>query len=325
MTDVAVVGGGVAGLTSALLLAQAGHRVSCLRDVPAAGTVSAVAGGLWFPYHVEPRDRVTGWGLTSLERFRELADDPAAGVALREGLVVERRPADRWWTAGLDGWRAAAPDELPAGAIGAVVCTVPVATMSVYLAWLESRCLAAGVVLVDGSIRTLDDVDALVEGPGRGAVEAVVVAAGLRSGELMGDEGSQPSRGQVALLANPGLERWLVDDDHPDGMVYAIPHPGWVVCGGTDVMGSSDSEPDPQVHERILARVRSAVPELAEAAVLGSRVGLRPVAPSVRLGRTTVRGRPVVTNYGHGGAGVTLSWGCAEEVVRLVGGAEGPA
>jgi D-amino-acid oxidase len=29
-------------------------------------------------------------------------------------------------------------------------------------------------------------------------------------------------------------------------------------------------------------------------------------------------GRPVVHDYGHGGAGVTLSYGCAADVVRLV-------
>lgn len=311
MTDepgVTVVGGGVVGLTSSLALAGAGHRVRCVRDVPAAETVSAVAGGLWFPYHVEPRERVAAWGLESLAWFRSLTEVPAAGVALREGLMVERGPADRWWVAGVEGWREASPHELPEGATGGVVCRVPLVTMAVHLSWLEDRCRAAGVELVEGRVDDLADIGSAV----------VVVAAGIRSAQLVEDEGPRPSRGQVALLANPGLERWLVDDDHPDGMVYALPHPGWVVCGGTDVMGSWDLEPHPEVHAAIVARVRSVVPELADAEVLGARVGLRPVAPSVRLGRTDVGGRTVVTNYGHGGAGVTLAWGCAQEVVRLV-------
>ncbi len=311
MTDepgVTVVGGGVVGLTSALALADAGHRVRCVRDVPVAETVSAVAGGLWFPYHVEPRERVAAWGLESLAWFRSITTVPAAGVALREGLMVERGPADRWWVAGVEGWREAEPAELPEGATGGVVCRVPLVTMAVHLSWLEDRCRAAGVDLVEGRVDDLAHIGSA----------AVVVAAGIRSAPLVGDEGPRPSRGQVALLANPGLERWLVDDGHPDGMVYALPHPGWVVCGGTDVMGSWDLEPDPDVHAAIVERVRSVVPELADAEVLGARVGLRPVAPSVRLGRTEVGGRTVVTNYGHGGAGVTLAWGCAQEVVRLV-------
>jgi len=311
MARVTVVGGGVIGLTAALGLARAGHAVRCVRDAPVAESTSAVAGGLWFPYHVEPRARVLAWGRVALERFTSLARNPDAGVALREGVVVERGPADRWWAEAVPVWRAAREDELPAGASGGVVASVPLVTMPVFLPWLETRCLEAGVELVQEWVRELGEV------PG----EVVVVAAGLRSGPLLDDHAGTPSRGQVALLANPGLTRWVVDDDHLDGMVYALPHPGWVVCGGTDLGGSWDTEPDREVHEAILRRVREVVPELARAEVLGARVGLRPVAPEVRLTASEVGGRPVVTCYGHGGAGVTLSWGCADEVVRLVGAA----
>ena len=310
MARVTVVGGGVVGLTSALELARAGHEVRCVRDQQVIDTVSAVAGGLWFPYHVEPRDRVIGWGRTALARFADLASDPASGVALREGMIVERGPAQRWWTESLPSWREAGEAELPAGATGGVVATVPLVTMPIFLPWLENRCAETGVVLEHARVDSLDDLDA----------EVVVVAAGLRSGALVDDASGTPSRGQVALLENPGITRWLVDDDHPDGMLYVLPHPGWVVCGGTDVSGSWDTEPDPAVHEAIVRRVRSAVPELAQARVLGSRVGLRPVAAAVSLAVSELAGRRVVTNHGHGGAGVTLSWGCADEVVRLVAG-----
>jgi D-amino-acid oxidase len=47
--------------------------------------------------------------------------------------------------------------------------------------------------------------------------------------------------------------------------------------------------------------------------------GLRPFRErSYRLEQEDVAGKFVVHNYGHGGAGITLSWGCAQEVVDLV-------
>lgn len=49
------------------------------------------------------------------------------------------------------------------------------------------------------------------------------------------------------------------------------------------------------------------------------RVGLRPARdPGVRVEReVTARGGVLVHNYGHGGAGVTVAWGCAEEAAAL--------
>ncbi len=308
MAEVSVVGGGVIGLTAALRLAEDGHRVSCLRDLPAAHTVSALAGGLWFPYHVEPRGRVLDWGRSSLRTLLELAADPESGVILREGVFVERCDPDRWWLEGVGTWREAEESELPPGAVGGVVPRLPMVTMPVHLHWLEESCVAAGVTLLEQSVGDLSEV----------AGDVVVVAAGLRSPALLPGLGIGPSRGQVALLSNPGLERWHVDEGNPAGLTYVLPHPGWVVCGGTDVEASVDERPDPEVHEQILRRCREAVPALRDAEVLGSRVGFRPVAPAVSLEVLEVGGRPVVTDAGHGGAGVTLAWGCADEVARLV-------
>ena len=93
-----------------------------------------------------------------------------------------------------------------------------------------------------------------------------------------------------------------------------------VVVGGTDDEGEWDRRVDADVATRILARATELVPELAGARVVGHRVGLRPVRPQVRLEVEQPAGGStrVVHCYGHGGAGVTLSWGCADEVARLV-------
>ena len=223
VAHVGVVGGGVVGLTTALRLAQAGHRVECVRDLPAADTVSALAGGLWFPYHVEPRDRVGRWGRTSLGVLTSLVGDPEAGVHLREGVVVERGPADRWWLEGIGGWREATTEELPDGAVSGVVARLPVVTMPVHLRWLEERCRLQGVLLVEASVGGVE------EAPG----DVVVVAAGARSTALVPGLDMTPSRGQVALLSNPGVQSWYVDDHHPSGLTYVLRTPA----------GSSAEEP----------------------------------------------------------------------------------
>jgi D-amino-acid oxidase len=43
------------------------------------------------------------------------------------------------------------------------------------------------------------------------------------------------------------------------------------------------------------------------------------VRSRVRLEHERLGGGHLIHNYGHGGAGVTLSWGCAAEVLSLIG------
>jgi D-amino-acid oxidase len=68
----------------------------------------------------------------------------------------------------------------------------------------------------------------------------------------------------------------------------------------------------------MLARAAELVPALGNAKVLRHRVGLRPARPTVRCEPVRTGGRLVVHCYGHGGAGVTVSWGCADEVLDLI-------
>ena len=181
--------------------------------------------------------------------------------------------------------------------------------MGRYLPWLAGKCRAAGVELVRYSVDRLTDL------PG----DVVVLAAGLRSGALVGDGAAVPVQGQVVRLANPGLRDWVLDEDNPAGLTYVVPRDEDVVCGGTAVAGATGVGPDPAVEAAILRRVRALVPALRDAAVTSRAVGLRPGRPTVRLDRTETGGRPLICCYGHGGAGVTLSWGCAADVVALAG------
>jgi D-amino-acid oxidase len=182
--------------------------------------------------------------------------------------------------------------------------------MPVYLAYLMDRFARAG-----GSVERRV-LSSLVEPAGEARV--VVNCAGLGSRELVGDTTMRPIRGQVVRVRNPGLDRFVLDEANPEGVTYIVPRSRDCILGGTAEEGAWDTEPDPKVAACILRRCATVEPCLADAEVLEHRVGLRPGRPEIRLEREDGNGVPRVHNYGHGGSGVTLSWGCAEETLRLV-------
>jgi D-amino-acid oxidase len=298
-----VIGAGVIGLTTAVRLLEDGHRVDILaRDLPLE-TTSAVAAALWYPYLALPVDRVTAWSAASYECFARLAANDETGVRLRQGTEVLREPsADPWWAEAVpDLERTAAP----AGYADAWTFVAPVIEMPVYLRWLVGRVESLGGTITRMALGGL---------PTHAGV--VVNATGLGARHSADDLTVQPVQGQVVYLSQVGLDRWWLDESGP---TYVVPRSHDIVVGGTDREGEWSREPDDRVGADILARCRALVPELAEARVLGARIGLRPKRPAVRLEEGHLDGHRVIHNYGHGGAGVTLSWGCADEVAALVG------
>ncbi len=305
MSRVSVVGAGVVGLSCAVRLLEAGHEVAVLaRDLPLE-TTSAVAAALWYPYRAYPVERVLGWATTTYADLAALAEDGTAGVTMRRGTQVLRSPEARPW------WAGAAPSveaatALPPGYAAGWSAQVPVADMGVYLPWLRDRVEELGGTVTRMALAALPD-----------QAEVVVNASGLGARLLGADDSVVPVRGQVVVVEQVGLEEWWLDSTGP---TYVVPRSDDIVVGGTDQEGVWDRRPDEAVAREVLARATALVPQLKRATVLRHRVGLRPARSGVRLEeRTGVRGNRVVHCYGHGGAGVTLSWGCAAEVTALVG------
>ncbi|MDH6223350.1 FAD-dependent oxidoreductase [Streptomyces sp. MJP52] len=316
--EVIVVGGGVIGLTTAVVLAESGRRVRIWSREPAERTTSEVAGGLWWPYRIEPEERVGGWSLVSYEVYAALAATRSEETGVRMVAGVHGGASLDGlgpWAAEVPGLRAATSEECPGGGLWA---RVPLIDMRVHLPWLRERFRAAGGVVEERAVSSLDE--AAAEAP------VVVNATGLGARELVPDDSVHPVRGQLVVVENPGVDTWLtsVADEADDGTrsTYFLPQPGRLLLGGTAEVGEWSTEPDPAVAEAIVARCAAVRPEIAGARVLGHRVGLRPARPTVRLERESPPGRGggvLVHNYGHGGAGVTVAWGCAREAAALVG------
>ena len=308
---VEVVGAGVVGLSVACRLLEDGHEVVVRAAAWGGATTSAVAAALWYPYLAAPEVDTRRWGRHTYEVLRTIAaHSPDAGVDMRRGY--EYAPAatqtPRWSAdgAGFDrdvsGWSFVSPG----------------AGVSRYLPGLSARVTSVGgPVHLDHTIRPTDWQPGGLLG---GGADAVVLATGLGSRSLLDDQQLHPVRGQVVLLEQPGVDEWYLDSTDEQAPVYVVPRRSVVVCGGTALDDRWDTEPDPATSEAILRRCVERVPALAGARVVDARVGLRPVRPTVRLGRLDGLGAatPVVACYGHGGAGVTLSWGCADEVGGII-------
>ena len=310
---VAIIGAGVSGLTCGVVFAERGYRTAIFAEETGQQTTSGAAAALWFPYDAEPAEKVIPWALQTFDVLVDLTRVPASGVS-----IIELRQFSRTREIQVPDWA------IPLGArpvIGSEVegsrgsfksgftLRAPLMDTTIYLDYLADRFVAAGgEINANVHFQELEDVDQ--------QFELVINCAGIGARELVHDVDLEPHRGQVAIV--PRIERLscaIVCDDAP--LMYAIPRRNDCVFGGTNDL-SSDLAVDAATTDQIIAEC-SRVLNIDKPNILAERVGLRPFRKSgVRLERDELRdGRTVIHNYGHGGSGFTLSWGCAREVVNL--------
>ncbi len=307
---VAIVGAGVSGLTCGVLFAECGYRTEIFAGEIGQRTTSGAAAALWFPYDAEPADAVIAWALETYKLLVDLDRERGTGVSIIELRQFSRTGGIQipQWAIPLGARQINRDEVLPAFTHGFTL-NVPLMDTTTYLDYLAKRFLAAGGE-INGNVRfeKLEDVSP--------AFDLVINCAGIGARELVQDIDLEPHRGQVAIVQKmDNLSCAIVCDDPP--LMYAIPRTHDCVFGGTNEI-SDNLDADTTVTARILGEC-SRVLKIDKPTVLAERVGLRPFRKSgVRLERGRLRdGRMIIHNYGHGGSGFTLSWGCAEKVLGL--------
>ena len=321
------MGAGVSGLTCGIVFAERGHRTTIFAKEIGQQTTSAVAGALWFPYDVEPADKAIPWALETYQTLIDLARNAESGVSM-----IELRQLSRIGELQIPDWAVplgarVIPSKVENGAAGepatwtgsegiksreftsGFAITVPLMDTTIYLDHLANRFLKAdGQITENVCLENLEDVDP--------KFDLVINCSGIGARELVHDADLEPHRGQVAIVPRiKDLPYAVVCDDAP--LMYAIPRLNDCVFGGTNEL-SDDLAADSATTARIVVEC-SRVLNVEKPNILAERVGLRPFRKSgVRLEPNHLRdGRTVVHNYGHGGSGFTLSWGCAKEVFDL--------
>eukprot|EP00057_Strongylocentrotus_purpuratus_P004128 XP_003728090.1 PREDICTED: D-aspartate oxidase isoform X1 [Strongylocentrotus purpuratus] len=159
-----------------------------------------------------------------------------------------------------------------------------------------------------------------------GQYDVIVNCTGIGSRFLANDDSVEPVRGQVMKVHAPwilGYNRYRGDPGSGADKHHIYPRQDDVTVGGTAQLGRWDTEVDPEDAKQIWERACKVVPSLKSAKIIKHWVGLRPQrskgvrveAETMTYGSDKVK---VVHNYGHGGCGITLHWGCAQDAAKLV-------
>lgn len=306
--EVVVVGAGVIGLSVGVCLAEQGLRVLLCTRSASSATTSAVASAMIGPSLAPGESQVGVRERVTIAEFTALADLVGTGVIMRRGRLAARQSGPS-----LPGLQRCAPQELPDGFAGGFWTTLPLVDMPVYLDYLVRRLQSSGGQIENREVRSLNEL--------AGLAPLLVNCAGLGTRDLVPDPTVRPIRGQQVIVDNPGLDEFFIEAPFGPAWTAYWPYPDHVVLGGTADEDDENPEPDMVMAEQIRQRCVEVEPRLRNARVRGHQVGLRPARPTVRLELEHLDKAWCVHNYGHGGSGVTLSWGCARETVALLTGA----
>lgn len=327
---VIVIGHGIAGLTSAHTLASSGHDVTIMAEDHYQNTVSSKACAVWLPIFLGTPLASTAnatyieWGSETFKRLA-LSQSTHGVIPLplyRIGSATDKPPLVDTDLVHLSriSLSSSAPEMQIAWRLDSFSIDMPR-----YLHHIAEEAASMGVKTELGiRFSSLEQVVSLAS-----QCDVIVNCAGYGSAGLMGDETLRGVKG-VVMFGRP----------RPSGMTGILSHKSFVLAPRMEslVLGALYKETfdsqEVEVGERLeLERWHRTWPDFVLELVGLSRqdvenwspdfsvAGLRPVRErGPRTEVEVVDGATIVHNYGHGGSGVTLSWGCAAWTAAAVSG-----
>lgn len=304
MKKVAVIGAGVIGLTSAICLQDAGYQVTIITKEMPQDTTSSAAGAVWWGYG---EGKIREWSGHTLKVYKELLDAGNETILWMRIRDIYRHSIDfPWFHADIPYCERIPKNDLKAPFVDGIIIDVPLVEPSLYLAYLLKHFQENGGEIIQQEIASFSEL----------ATDIIVNCSGMGSRELAGDTDLYPARGQTVIIDAPDIQVGYSDDE---AFTYMYIRNDGVLLGGVKQPEMSSEEIDPATREDILARCRAVDARVTNRPIIKETVGFRPTRNAVRLEAEQLSDDCLlIHNYGHGGTGFTLSWGCAKNVVKLV-------
>lgn len=346
--DVAVVGGGIIGLVSAIELCRAGASVALFERERTGGQASGAAAGMLAPLsELKERGPFFDFCLESLNRYPQLATQirSATGIDIElaksgtlrvsrdatESTRLRRKlarfehvsPKLTW----MNSEELAGRIEIPGSEYGALYAPDEAHVLSPKLVQgLAQTARKMGVSIHEGTpvFSLVQDGDRVVGV--RTFNETVfvgetLVAAGAWSSTLLGAFPElpivSPIRGQILSLE---LKRPFASEIVYGDAVYLVPKlDGTLVVGATEDLAGFDARPTALGISRLLSEAISLVPALVDAIFLRAWAGLRPVTSDHLpvIGRVT---EGLTVAMGHYRNGILLAPATGQAVAATIQG-----
>ncbi|EPS40031.1 hypothetical protein H072_6130 [Dactylellina haptotyla CBS 200.50] len=343
---IVVIGAGVAGLTTALLLAKKRHHVTVVaKHMPGDYDIqytSPWAGANFFPFSTSEDDPARRWERnTHPELWRLATQVPESGIHVQDArlYVMEGLPTpgfmeglmseDPWFKNLVHGFRVLEKPELPKDAVSGTAFKSVCINTAIYLPFLLSQCLRYRVAFRRGIVNHVADAANMHVAAKK--ADLVVNCSGLMACKLGGVMDSKliPARGQIVVVRNEAPAMYttsaVVEGDEEMTYIMMRAAGGGTILGGCYQKGNWSPEIDPNLANRIMKRCVDICPELAGGKgvegldIIRHSVGLRPWREGgARVESELIDGVKVVHNYGAAGWGYQASYGMSEDTVALV-------